>query len=521
MSPTSSNSGGVRPPSPFVRGPSGGPPLLLGIVPIALLLGALFFGSVFVWTFCRIEPLHDQFAVLVHKTGRDLPWDQIIATSPDQKGIQLEVLPEGRYFYNPYSWAWEIKPVLDVPAGKLAVLTRLFGKDQPPGAILATKDSKGIVPEVLTPGKYRVNPHAYSWELFDASSIKPGCAGVVTSLAGDDMFSKPLPPEMQNAFLAIPGYKGVMPAIKEPGTYYDLNPYMFSMAEVNLQSQRFEMSGEDAIDFLTMDGFRVHVEGTVEYALIPEQVAKLTHQVGEMDDIVKKLIMPLARGFSRIEGSKNPAKNYITGSTRQLFQNNLESHLKEQCLESGVAIRSVLIRNIVPPDDIASLIREREVAVQNARKFDQQILQAKSQAELTRQEALAVQSKEKVEADTASIRAVIAAKQDMQVRLTAADQELAVAKLEAAAAQAQAGAILLKADAERQVIALSNTASATVIVNQVQAFGGGLNFARHELYEKLAPQIRSILSGDEETGLGGLFRPYVLQLKDQPKEVRP
>ena len=57
---------------------------------------------------------------------------------------------------------------------------------------------------------------------------------------------------------------------------------MFTIAEVNLQSQRFQMGGDDAITFLTLDGFNVRVEGTIEYALIPDKVAKLTQEVGEM-----------------------------------------------------------------------------------------------------------------------------------------------------------------------------------------------------------------------------------------------
>ena len=369
---------------------------------------------------------------------------------------------------------------------------------------------------MLRPGKYRINPYAYRVEIFDSTTIRPGGGGVVTALVGEDMFSKAVPTEMHNTFLAVPNWKGVTPAIYEPGTYY-LNPYMFTVAEVNLQSQRFEMSGDDAISFLTMDGFTVHVEGTLEYALMPENTAKLTHRVGEMDDIIKKVIMPLARGFSRIEGSKNPAKNYITGATRQQFQDSLEAHLREKCLESGVAIRSVLIRNIIPPDDIAAIIREREVAVQTTRKFEQQIAQAKSRAELTRQEALAVQNKEKVESQTASIRAVIGAKQNMKVRLTEASQGLEVARLETAAAAAQAGAILLKAEANRKVISMANEADANVIASQVQAFGGGLNFARYELFKKLAPGIKTILSGDDENGLGALFHPFMIQGKEQPK----
>jgi regulator of protease activity HflC (stomatin/prohibitin superfamily) len=480
------------------------------------LLAALFAVSMWYWIFCRIEPGADQIAILIHKTGKNLPPDRILATSPDEKGIQLEVLPEGRYFRNPYSWGWKMGKITDIPADRLGVLTRLFGKDLPPGSIIASEGTKGIVADILRPGKYRINPYAYDVELFDATAIRPGSAGVVTSLVGDDVFGKTLPPESRNQFLVSKGMKGVLPEVLAPGTYY-LNPYMFTIAEVNLQSQRFEMSGDDAITFLTLDGFTVRVEGTIEYALIQDKVAKLTQQVGDIDDTIKKIVLPLARGFSRTEGSKNPAKNYITGDTRQKFQDSLENHLKTKCLEWGVGVKSVLVRNITPPDEIASVIRDREVAVQNARKFEQQIEQAKSQAELTRQETLAQQNKEKVEADTARIRAVIGAKQDQSVRLTAAQQELGVAKLETAAATSQADAIRLKAEAERKVIALANEANAHVISTQIQAFGSGVNFARYQLYQKLGPQIRTILSGDDDNGLGAMFR----SLAPQTKEARP
>ncbi|MDD5349632.1 MAG: SPFH domain-containing protein [Chthoniobacteraceae bacterium] len=502
MTTTSPGGGALPPYSPKLLA------VLAGGLPLVLVGGAVFL-SLFVWVFCRIEPGSEEIAILIHKTGKDLPPNQIIATDSRQKGIQFDVLPEGRYFRNPYSWEWKIARITDIPEGKFGVVTRLYGEDLPEGRILAGPGTKGIVPEVLQPGKYRINPYASKVELFDAISIRPGHGGVVTSLVGDDLFGKDIPTAMRNAFIAAPGYKGVQPSILEPGTYYDKNPYMYSVAEVNLQSQRFEMSGEDAINFLTVDGFTVHVEGTIEYALIPGKVAQLTQQVGDMDDVIKKIIMPPARGFSRIEGSKNPAKNYITGETRQRFQDNLESHLKAKCLESGVAIRSVLIRNITPPDQIASVIRDREVAVQNAHKIEQQITQAKSQAELTRQEMLAQQNKEKVEADTVAIRAIIAAQQDQEVRLIAARQELEVAKLETAAAAAQADALLLQAEAEKKVIALDNEAQASVISNQTQAFSGGMNFARYAFYQKMGPQIQTILTSDDESGLGALFRPFL------------
>lgn len=466
-----------------------------------------------IWFFWRIEPGAGEIAVLIHKTGKDLPSGQILALEPDQKGIQLEVLPEGRYFRNPFSWGWRIAPMTDIPAGKLGVQTRLFGADLPPGEIVAGEGTKGILADVLRPGKYRINPSAYDVELFDAISIRPGSVGVVTSLAGRDVLNSELKPAERNKFLVENGLKGVIPEVLEPGTYY-LNPYLVAVSEVNLQSQRFEMSGEDAISFLTMDGFTVTVEGTLEYAIIREKAALITHRVGDMDDILKKVILPRARGFSRIEGSKHPAINFIVGETRQQFQNTLEAHLREKSEDWGVAIKSVLIRNIKPPDEIASVIRDREVAVQNALKIEQQIAQAKSKAELGKQEMLAEQSKQKVEADTVRIRAVIRAQQDMAVRLTAARKDLEVAQVENEAADFQVQAKLAAAAAERDVIKLNNEAQAGVLKGQVKAFRTGMNLARYTLYRKLAPRIATILTGDQKDGLGAVFLPFLPDRKE-------
>lgn len=487
--------------------------LAAGIAPVVVLL-AIFILPVWFWFFCRIEPGADEFAVLIRKTGKNLPSGQILALEPGQKGIQLDVLSEGRYFKNPYTWDWRKFRVTDIPAGMVGIRTRLHGEELGPGRIIAGENTKGIVKDVLRPGKYRINPFAYHVELLPAISIKAGCVGVVTSLVGDDPLNDELPEEKKNTFLVEEGMKGTLSAVLDPGAYY-LNPYMFNVVEVNLQSQRFEMSGDDAISFLTLDGFIVVVEGTVEFAIEREKAALLTHRVGDMDDIVAKIIMPRARGFSRIAGSKNPAINYIVGESRQEFQNNLQSHLMEQCGKWGVSVKSLLIRNIRVPEEIAGIIRDREVAVQNAKKFEQQIEQAKSKAELAKQEMLAVQNGEKVNAETAKIRAVINAEQDQSVLLTAAQKDLEVAKIEKEAAEFQAQAVLSKAQADRDVVKMNNEAQAGVFAEQAAAFGSGMNFARYVFYQKLAPSILSILSNDGKDGMGAMFAPYMPEEKEE------
>ncbi|HMO03969.1 MAG TPA: SPFH domain-containing protein [Kiritimatiellia bacterium] len=481
------------------------PALPIGALLIVLALGGL---PVFFWFFCRIEPGADQIAVLVRKTGDNLPSGQIIATEPGQKGIQLEVLSAGRYFRNPYTWGWEIQRVTDIPAGQLGVMTRLHGQDLPPGQIIAGDGTKGILPDILGPGKYFLNPYAFHIEVYDAISIRPGHVGVTIALIGDDVLSAELAAEQRNTMLVAPGIKGVRDEVLDPGTYY-LNPYMVDVVEVNLQSQRYGMSGDDSISFLTLDGFNVTVEGTIEYGIQRDAAALLTHRVGDMDDIIKKIILPRARGFSRIEGSKHPAINFIVGETRQGFQRDLETHLREKCTPWGVDIKSVLVRKIIVPDEIASISRDREVAVQNALKFEQQIDQAKSQAELVRQEMLAVQNKEKVQSDTERIRAVINAQQVMAVRVIDAEREREVARLEEQAASLQAEAVIKTAEGERDAIRARNEAEASVLRDQVAAFKGGMPLARYRFYQQVGPRIQTVLSGDQDGALGALFQPFM------------
>ena len=242
------------------------PPLpKLPFLPI-LIVGAIVAASVFIWFFCRIEPEAGEIAVLIRKTGQDLKSGQVIALEEGQKGIQLEVLSEGRYFKNPYTWGWKIKRILDIPAGKLGVTTRLYGEELPPGKIIADDNQRGIMQEILRPGKYRINPYAYHVALFDAIDINPGHVGVVTAMTGKDVLTNELSPDERNTFMVAKGLKGVSGQLLDPGTHY-LNPYMYNIVEVNTQSQRFEMSGTDVINFLTMDGFSVTVEGTIEFGI--------------------------------------------------------------------------------------------------------------------------------------------------------------------------------------------------------------------------------------------------------------
>ena len=475
-----------------------------GVLTAAVAVAAVL--SIWVWYGWRIEPGNGQIAILLKKTGKDLPPDAILAPGPEYKGIQKDVLPEGRHFRNPWTWEWRYAKTVDIPAGKFGVLVRKYGQDLPEGEILAKDEStKGIVRDVLGTGKHRINPYAYEVKLYDDITIKPGHVGVVTELAGDDIIAPggAKDPATGTGFLVKDGAKGVSSRILKEGTHR-LNPFVYSVSIVNIQSQRFEMSGSDAISFLTLDGFTVNAEGTLEFNLEVDKVALLSHEVGDMDDILQKIILPAARGFSRIEGSKKNATEFIVGESRQAFQDSLEKFLKDVCRPWGVSLNSVLIRDIFAPQEVAAIIRKRELAVQEANKIDQQIVQAKSQAELERQRALAKQNSAKVAAETESIRAKILAEQRSAEQVIAAQTQLDVASVELKAAQADAAAMMTEAEGKRKVVETRTTAEADVLRQEVAAYADDGDYVRAKLYEKTAPRLKDVLAGDAPGEMFGL-----------------
>ena len=69
---------------------------------------------------------------------------------------------------------------------KRAVVISKGGQRPTDGRELADRDrgERGILPDVLPPGSYRLNPYGYDVELVAATEIKPGYVGVLRRLLG-------------------------------------------------------------------------------------------------------------------------------------------------------------------------------------------------------------------------------------------------------------------------------------------------------------------------------------------------
>ena len=129
--------------------------------------------------------------------------------------------------------------------------------------------SKGIVPGVLNPGRYPINPSLYQVELHKPTTIPAGFKGIVTNLAA------PLS-KQPNRLLVDATERGVQSVTLEPGTHY-LNPYVTRVDLVDCRSQRFNLGEEDDMGFPSKDGFWVSLDGVIEFRVNPEKEIGRAH----------------------------------------------------------------------------------------------------------------------------------------------------------------------------------------------------------------------------------------------------
>ncbi len=499
-------------PSFSQRGQSRRPALAAPVV--LFLLFMLCMASWMVYSSFRIDVGTGEMAILVHKVGKDLPNAEEVAPSAEYKGVQRDVLTEGRHFYNPYSWTWEVMKQVEIPTGKIGVKVSLTGKDLGYGEFLAQVDgkgeatTKGIMPGILNPGRYPVNPYLYSIEEAEPVTIPAGFKGVVTNLAG------PLP-KKPNVLLVEPGERGVQKLAREPGTH-TVNPYLTRINLVDCRSQRFNLGEEGDMGFPSKDGFWVSLDGIIEFRVNPEKAAEvyvLFNQIynGEEidEEIVKTIIMPNARSFCRLQGSNSSGRDFIQGSTRTLFQEAFEKSMREACEPLGIEVIQALVTKIKPPQQIATPVREREIAKQKELQYQQQILQQESEQKLAVEMAMVLQKQALVAASQDVVKITTKAKQEQQVAMTKADEKLAVAQLQLDASMDEAAAIEAKGKAAADVIRFENEAESAGWKKAVESFSGdGQAYAQFVLYQKLASSYRRIMVNTADSPIMKIFEDF-------------
>lgn len=517
-----------------------------------------------------------QVGIKVRLFGKPLDYKnyQVIA-KPGEMGIMQEVLMPGQHLINPYAYKVIVVPAVVVPQGHRGVVGNLAApqadhktfclgdfkdptsfvqylvkKEHPVAKYLfgmMSSDmqkhlmtvnlnnpiSSTLQKEILKELNYIIQSgkSLYRSDIFNNNDILPDVREMLLKEnKGDELvqlnrwlIADTFPHELErSSFLVNEGERGVCDDTLLPGTYY-FNPYEKQVESIDIRSHQFNLSQPDSPDrgneitFPSFDGFEISMEGNIEWHIDPERVAEVFVKYKDNNREMKicvqeKIILPNARAFIRIEGSKYMARDFISGLTREKFQNTFFENLYTSCKHEGIVIKAARVTKCTPPDRICVPIQNREMAIRNREKYEQEMEREKEQIKLkmeaTRKdfEIKCTQAKTTVAVRTTN------AQRERDVAIIGMKQKVEVARLQLEAAKNQAAAILSAAQAEADVIRMSNKAEASGIAEARTAFGTGQNYAQFLLMKRVSGSLHYILANTDS--------PF-LQMFDPTKNMIP
>jgi hypothetical protein len=443
-------------------------------------LGAGLSSLVLLWILLRslfvyVEP--GKLLVVKSNTGDDPAPGEILAR-PGEKGVQEAVLGEGLHFVPPILYEAELHDAVDIPPGWVGVVTARAGSEPPAGKILVERGEKGVWREVLPPGRYRMNPYAYTIEKRRSVLIRPGYVGFVTSLVGS---------EPAGTF-AGPGEKGMRRDVLEPGTYH-VNPYAERVDEVEVGINQVSFLDDKVITFPSADAFEIQLDATVEWELHPEDVASVVAELGtKARTIEENVLVPQAKSIGRLAGSRYGAKDFLLGEGREKFQHAFTEELVTVCKTKHLDVHSAFIRTITIPAPLLKPIQEAFVSIEKEKTAVAWEDTRRSAAELEREQALISQRTLEVTAQTDALVATIAARAAAEEGSLQAETRRAVAAKQQEIARLESSRTRLLGEARASVEKGLGESRAELLALELRAFRGDADAYRRHAFAEALPE---------------------------------
>ena len=466
--------------------------------------------------------------IVTSKVGIPLQPGEIIAPDHNHQGVWRDVLGPGMHRLNPQGYQVEIADAVNIPIGYVGVVTSQTGKPAP-GGQFATVTTKGVLKDVLQPGLYYINPRAYQVNVIEigmnqvSMTGKEGsviemknsvrAAGTALNSLSSNILNRQLQQRMNQAPQSVQQVKTANRAMQQAQRRYQPRnagrvaynkaapSTAADMAEANMDAavpaRKAKSAGStpgysisNFVEFPSRDGFKILMDMTVEFELMPETVSRIYMLYGDLPQVVEKIILPQILSVSRLKGSSYKAQDFIMGGGREVFQKNLRDDLVRLLKEKNIIIHNAIIRNVAIPQNILQPIQESSLAKeQNLTNFSLQAT-AKIEAELNTQIGMIDQKRREVEQETRKLVAEIKANQEQSVRLIQAQTELEVAKIQLKRSEIEAKRNQLTGETEVKADFIKRSEAAQGVRLKAEALGKAGIMADMKLIEALNPQVK-------------------------------
>ena len=459
--------------------------------------------------------------IVTSKVGSELPPGEIIAADSNGKGVQREVLGPGVYRLNPEGFKVEIMDAINIPPGYVGIVTSQTGKAPQPGKFAAPGE-KGVMQDILQPGLYYINSYAFQINVIEIGMNQVTMSGnakgesvvsgrsqlaaansTLQSMAANTLkfqtelrrqTVRPVPQKqaprvarkVYSRNRAVPMAARADAATENAAKNYEAPSQIFGLSR--------------AVEFPSRDGFKVLLDMTVEFELLPEKISLIYMLYGDLPQVVEKILLPQVLSVSRLKGSSYRAQDFIMGDGREKFQLDLRNELVNALKSKHIVVHNAIIRNVEIPRDIltpiqaVSLAQEQNltnVAMQNT---------AKKLAELNTETELIEQRRQEVRQETEKIVAGINAERKREVAAIDASTQLKVAEIQLKKSEIIAKTNQLKGETETKARFLVENEKARGELLRAKAVGDGSLLAQLIMVNTLNPQVKvNIIHAGEGT----------------------
>lgn len=459
---------------------------------------------------------------------------QTFLNGSGQRGPQIEVLFPGRYRLNTDLFDVQVMPATIVKAGEVGLVTAKDGAPLPPGelvaksveghndfqdasAFLASGGQRGPQWDLLKPGTYYINPLMFDVKLDTVAVVERGQVAVLVANVGKDpatMTEEDREKVGQERYVVPPGYRGIQSDVAGPGVYY-LNRWAhlaYIIPTTNLTIDWAEEGSSvvttdrgkegpvpraqlfNPLSVISRDGFEMRVSVKVVIRVRPDQAPLMVAKIGSIENLIDHVIRPMIDSSFRNQASSTEAMNFM--QDRAVEQSKAEARTAEELLKYHVELVSVLISQIILPQELMEIQTRRVIAAQQQAMF---VEQQKSE-----QERIAT---ENTRAKAERQKDLVAAQIGVQV----AEQTKQKTIIEA---EGRSRAVELEGQAEGKKIAAVGGATAEAYEKQVAAVGQ-MNLAGIEVTKAIAAAglkiTPDIVVGGEQGG-NNVFTALMAQL---------
>jgi uncharacterized membrane protein YqiK len=315
---------------------------------------------------------------------------QAFLNSAGHRGPQLDTLQPGRYYINPILFKVESYDVAEVPPGYVAVLRSNVGmelekkKGEPipnVGAVgpvsaqapekqlvalaqpvheeaetllILDKDMRGIWKEPIAPGKYNLNPLAFTAYLVPTSAVTIDWASGVDQRALHEI-----------------SQAAKMSGIKTSSEAYD------EVVESEKATEFFKFS---QLRVTSKDGFQLDVDVRMIIRIRPQNAAFVIARFGSVKNLIEQIVHPLIDSSFRNKAGEEKAINFIMSRT-ELQRSALEK-AQAQFEVYHVEAQNLLIAYIKVDQALLDTQTKREIALQQQAQYEQEALAQEKRIEV-------------------------------------------------------------------------------------------------------------------------------------------